>query len=199
MTWLAIGRWILARLPQILIAAGAGLLLWTAAEWWAGVRAAPLRAQIATLQADLTLEQQRTTTANETARLRAMAAQREAEVKHREDSHEIDRLLERESALLAAVDADRADFARRLREQWQAGRAAGRRDRDGLPQAGGGGREPPATAAAPGLVPVPGAGPDRFDLAADIAVTGEQMAAVCRVLYDAALAGRHIKLTRTTP
>lgn len=122
MTWLAIGRWILARLPQILIAAGAGLLLWTAAEWWAGVRAAPLRAQIATLQADLTLEQQRTTTANETARLRAMAAQREAEVKHREDSHEIDRLLERESALLAAVDADRADFARRLREQWQAGR-----------------------------------------------------------------------------
>ena len=199
MTWIVLGRWILARLPQILIAAGVVLLLGAAAEWWTGVRAAPLRGEIARLTAEVARHEGEARLASETAVLAVREAEARAAIQHREDSNEIDRLLERESALLAAVDADRADFARRLREQWQAGRAAGRRDRDGLPQAGGGGREPPATAAAPGLVPVPGAGPDRFDLAADIAVTGEQMAAVCRVLYDAALAGRHIKLTRTTP
>jgi len=201
MTWLAIGRWILARLPQILIAAGAGLLLWTAAEWWAGVRAAPLRVEIARLQAAVGRHEDAIGLAAETAALAVQASQDRADAKHREDTHEINRLLEREAGLLAAGADDRSDLARRLREQWAAGRAAGRRDRDGVPQAGGDRHPPPAAATAPGMVPVPGRDPDpdRFDLAAELALTGEQMAAVCRVLYDAALAGRHIKLTRTTP
>jgi len=198
------GRWgraVLRRLPQLLIAAGAVVLLLAAGEWWAGVRAAPLRVEIARLQAAVGRHEDAIGLAAETAALAVQASQDRADAKHREDTHEINRLLEREAGLLAAGADDRSDLARRLREQWAAGRAAGRRDRDGVPQAGGDRHPPPAAATAPGMVPVPGRDPDpdRFDLAAELALTGEQMAAVCRVLYDAALAGRHIKLTRTTP
>ncbi len=196
MTWLAIGRWILARIPQILIAAGVVLLLGAAAEWWAGVRAAPLMGEIARLTAEVARHEGEARLASETAVLAVREAEARAAIQHREDSNEIDRLLERESALLAAGDADRADLARRLREQWAAGRAAGRRDREGLPPAGGDRHPAPAAPAPGGLVPGPDHRPDRFDIGADIALTGEQTAAVCRVLYDAAIAGRHIKLTR---
>ena len=71
-----------------------------------------------------------------TAALAVQASQDRADAQHREDRNAIDQLLAREADLLAAADDDRADLARRLREQYAAGRAAGRADRDRLPAAG---------------------------------------------------------------
>lgn len=198
MTWLAIGRWLLARLPHILVAAGIGLLLYAAGEWWAGVRAAPLHVEIARLQAAVGRHEDSLALAAETAALAVQASQDRADAKHREDTHAIETAVAEAERLAGDLDRERDALAVRLREQWAAGRAAGRRDRDGVPPASGDRHPAPAGPATAGVVPGPDHRSDQFDIGADIAVTGERAAAVCRILHDAAREGRCIRL-RDTP
>ena len=195
------GRWlraVISRLPQILLAVGVVALLRAGAIWYAEAEAAPLRAEIAGLKAKVSRHEDAARLAAQTAALAVRESMALADAKHREDAHEITRLLERESDLLAAADDARDDLARRLRSRYTAGRAACRRDREGLPAAGRD-RQPAPAAAAPGGV-VPGArpaDPDRFDVAADVALTGEQTAAVARILIAAAREGRCVKIMDT--
>ena len=107
--------------------------------------------------------------------------------------------LQREnSALRDWADQPLPDMARRLREQYAAGRAAGRADRDRLPAAGRDRQPAPAEAAPAGVVQgARPADPDRFDAAADVAVTGERTAAVARILIAAAREGRCVKIVDT--
>ena len=194
MIWAALLRY----LPHAFVAAGMLALAATGAQWWAGVRAAPLRAEIVRLEAVIDRHEDAAELAAQTAALAVQASQDRADAQHREDRNAIDQLLAREADLLAAADDDRADLARRLREQYAAGRAAGRADRDRLPAAGRDRQPAPAEAAPAGVVQgARPADPDRFDAAADVAVTGERTAAVARILIAAAREGRCVKIVDT--
>lgn len=197
MTWALIGRWIVARFPQIVMAIGAAALLWAAEGWWFGFRSAPLAAQIATLKADLSIEEQRTATANESARLRAMAAQKEIDAKHAEDKYAIETALGKVADLTTDLEHERATLAKRLRDQWQAGRASGRADRAGLPETGGSGNQSTATTVPAGVVSQGGPAPDRFDREAAVTLTGERDAAIANILWQAAKEGRCVVLKET--
>ena len=195
MIWAALLRY----LPHAFVADGLLALVFTGAQWWAGVREAPLRAEIVRLGAVIARHEDAARLAAQTAALAVQASRDRAETQYREDRYEINRLLAREADLLAAADDARADLARQLREQYAAGRAAARRhDRDSVPQAGRDRQPSPAPAAPAGVVPgARPADPDRFDVAADVAMTGEQAAAVARILIAAAREGRCVKLVDT--